>query len=328
MSRLLQKIIKVTNVTPTKSIRTCSTNLSHQKSLNAEEEFRVLEIPGWTKVEESTKRYVRRKRIAPPPRADSLPMDSDWTDVWPTASSFKWSVVPFPIRQGYIRKMCENEGIVPGKYGNAELMKIPNFLHLTPAHIRKHCAALKAFCTPWPNELDTDEKCQVNFPIKITTRDYCKDGHSIRDERSRLVTMTVALSDLDLDEHAKDKIKRLVGNRYNEVTDVITIETDQCPTKKQNFDYAFYLLSACYSEAWKTEQWESDITEEDQAGFRWSSSESKLAVDKALSGMKNSDNQENIVKNYADAVSDIFNIGESEENYDRMEDAATKLLFR
>ena len=37
----------------------------------------------------------------------------------------------------------ENHGISPGKYGNAELMKIPNFLHLTPAHIKKHCAAIK-----------------------------------------------------------------------------------------------------------------------------------------------------------------------------------------
>jgi len=35
------------------------------------------------------------------------------------------------------------EGISPGKYANAELMKIPNFLHLTPAHVKKHCEALK-----------------------------------------------------------------------------------------------------------------------------------------------------------------------------------------
>jgi len=35
------------------------------------------------------------------------------------------------------------EGIAPGKYANAELMKIPNFLHLTPAHVKKHCEALK-----------------------------------------------------------------------------------------------------------------------------------------------------------------------------------------
>lgn len=328
MSRLFQNFIRVRNVTTTNSLIACRKNSSTHPSTGQSEEFRVLEIPGWTRVEETKRRTARKKRTAPAPRADSLPMDSDWTDVWPTASSFKWSVVPFPIRQGFIRKLCENDGIVPEKYGNAELMKIPNFLHLTPAHIRKHCTALKDYCTPWPSELDTDEKCQVNFPIKITTRDYCKDGHSIRDERSRLVTMTVALNDLDLDEHAKDKIKRLLGNRYNEATDLITIETDQCPTKKQNFDYAFYLLSACYSEAWKTEKWEYGIEEEDQKEFRWNHSESKLAIDKSLSGMKNLNNKEDAVKNYADAVSNVFNVGESEENYDKMEDAAMKLLFR
>jgi len=37
----------------------------------------------------------------------------------------------------------ENEGIPPEKYANAELMKIPNFLHLTPAHVKKHCEAIK-----------------------------------------------------------------------------------------------------------------------------------------------------------------------------------------
>ena len=39
--------------------------------------------------------------------------------------------------------VTENEGVIPSKYANAELMKIPNFLHLTPAHVQKQCAALK-----------------------------------------------------------------------------------------------------------------------------------------------------------------------------------------
>lgn len=28
--------------------------------------------------------------------------DQDWTSVWPAAHTFKWSVVPFPVRQGFI----------------------------------------------------------------------------------------------------------------------------------------------------------------------------------------------------------------------------------
>ena len=38
----------------------------------------------------------------------------------------------------------EDEGLPRGTYANPELMKIPNFLHLTPAHIKKQCAAIKS----------------------------------------------------------------------------------------------------------------------------------------------------------------------------------------
>ncbi len=54
----------------------------------------------------------------------------------------------------------ENEGIPKDKYANAELMKIPNFLHLTPNHIKKHCAALKSEKLPppprWKDELRSE----------------------------------------------------------------------------------------------------------------------------------------------------------------------------
>ena len=31
-----------------------------------------------------------------------MKVDQDWTNVWPTAASFKWSVIPFPVRQGAV----------------------------------------------------------------------------------------------------------------------------------------------------------------------------------------------------------------------------------
>jgi len=31
-----------------------------------------------------------------------MPIDQDWTNVWPSAHTFKWSAVPFPVRQGYV----------------------------------------------------------------------------------------------------------------------------------------------------------------------------------------------------------------------------------
>jgi small subunit ribosomal protein S35 len=76
-----------------------------------------------------------------------MTLEQDWTDVWPSAGTFRQSVIPLPIHQGYVKNKAENEGVPPGKYGNVELMKIPNFFHLTPAHIKKHCEAIKSkFC--------------------------------------------------------------------------------------------------------------------------------------------------------------------------------------
>lgn len=64
-----------------------------------------------------------------------MPVDQHWPSVWPVAASFKPSVVPLPVRQGFPRKNqapCVKEG-------NLELMKIPNFLHLSPPAIAAHC---------------------------------------------------------------------------------------------------------------------------------------------------------------------------------------------
>ena len=73
--------------------------------------------------------------------------DQDWPSVWAGPRTFHPASVPLPIRQGfaYLRRQA-----TPGKYANVELMKVPNFLHLTPPAIQKHCEAIKKFCTPWP----------------------------------------------------------------------------------------------------------------------------------------------------------------------------------
>ena len=54
------------------------------------------------------------------------------------------SVVVYFYVSRVIFQRKQGIGLAPKKYGNAELMKIPNFLHLTPAHIEKHCKALKS----------------------------------------------------------------------------------------------------------------------------------------------------------------------------------------
>lgn len=182
----------------------------------------------------------------PPPRTNEMKVDQDWGNVWPGPRSFHPATVPLPVRQGFMK----NAEAAPGKFGNAELMKIPNFLHLTPPVIKRQCEALKQFCTPWPKALTTEDKCEKHFPLTITSSTYCHSSPSIRDPLSRIITIKIKLANLQLDKHSKDKLRRLVGDRYNEKTDILSIVTDRCPTRKQNYDYAMYLLTALYHEAW------------------------------------------------------------------------------
>lgn len=71
-----------------------------------------------------------------------MPLGQDWASVWPVARPFNPSTVPLPIRMGYQKP--HQKKAPPKKYINLELMKIPNFLHLTPPAIKKHCDAIKS----------------------------------------------------------------------------------------------------------------------------------------------------------------------------------------
>lgn len=115
-----------------------------------------------------------------------MPVDQDWGNVWPGPRTFHPAVVPLPVRQGYNEKDAP-----PGKFGNAELMKIPNFLHLTPPVIKRQCEALKRFCSAWPAGIETDEKCEETFPLEVVTSDYCHSSPDIRNPLARIVTIKV-----------------------------------------------------------------------------------------------------------------------------------------
>lgn len=65
-----------------------------------DEEFRVLELKkssgatgGRRRVDKNAVVQVDRGR------ADKMPIDQDWTAVWPGARSFHPAVVPLPVRQ-------------------------------------------------------------------------------------------------------------------------------------------------------------------------------------------------------------------------------------
>uniref|UniRef100_A0A8C7E7Y5 Mitochondrial ribosomal protein S35 n=3 Tax=Nothoprocta TaxID=8806 RepID=A0A8C7E7Y5_NOTPE len=276
--------------------------------------------------------YVSADLEHVPPRTERMAVDQDWSSVYPTAASFKPASVPLPIRMGYPVK----RGVPPPKEGNLELIKIPNFLHLTPPAIRKHCAALKDFCTEWPSALDSDEKCEQHFPIEIETVDYVSAGTSIRNPKARVVTLKVKLSNLNLDDHAKKKIIKLVGERYCKDTDMLTITTDRCPLRRQNYDYGIHLLTVLYHESWKTEIWESEKTEEDMEEYIWENSRSQRNALDTLLRIKASENITNvtkeellaseIVKNYKNSVVALKNEGETENNMSQYKESVKKLL--
>ncbi|VDL63954.1 unnamed protein product [Nippostrongylus brasiliensis] len=211
------------------------------------------------------------------PRSEEMATDQDWTAVWPAARSFASSVVPLPIRMG---TRPDPEKRAPfKKQGNLELVKIPNFLHLTPAAIEKHCEAIKKFCTKFPAELVADKKlANSEFPLRISYNTYVHQGVNIRDNRSRVITLQVKVSALSLPERAKEKLIRLAKTRYDEKTDMLTVITDRCHTRKQNLDYAFYLLTAIYHEANKVEPWEAlkERTDSLKVEFEGSETQKKL----------------------------------------------------
>lgn len=241
-----------------------------------------------------------------------MPTDQHWPSVWPAARTFHPAVVPLPLHMGYIER--KNRYAPPSKWANAELMKIPNFLHLSPPAVKAHCQAIKKFCTKWPEALETDKDCERNFPIEVMFTDFVHASPSIRDPRSRLVKMTFKINSLPMDHHARDKFKRLLQcqeadpvsghrtqvrglipftvlrriKRYDEKTDIATLTADRCPMRTQNYDFLHYILTAAFFESWKTEAWEKTVsqggekTQQDWEHFIWRESESFKRVVKYL----------------------------------------------
>uniref|UniRef100_A0A914YS44 Ribosomal protein S24/S35 mitochondrial conserved domain-containing protein n=1 Tax=Panagrolaimus superbus TaxID=310955 RepID=A0A914YS44_9BILA len=207
--------------------------------------------------------------------------NQDWPSVWPAAATYRSSVVPLPIRMGS-RKYPEKRAPFK-RVGNLELLKIPNFLHLTPEHIKRHCEAIKKFCTPFPKELISDTKLAEKLcPVTVTYSDYLHQGTSLRDPRARTNTIEVKLHSFGFNEHDNDKLRHLVGNRYNEETDTITIVTDRCHTRKQNRDYADFLLTALYYESKKLEPWEEQKLRDDNIKIEFAGSKVEKRIIKLV----------------------------------------------
>lgn len=255
--------------------------------------------------------------------------------MWPGPKSFHPSSVPLPLRQGYVSK----GQAPPGKRANAELMKVPNFLHLTPPVIKSQCEALKKYCTEWPKLLNSEEAIEKHYPLEIITSDYCHASPSIRNPLARIVTLRIKLSTLNLDKHSRDKFIRLVGDRYDQETDLVTITADRCPVRKQNLDYVNYLLTACYHESWNVEDWEKDKTEDDMEYYNWDNNTAKKSLmnwyfltrneTKSLTDKEYKTFDISEIPNadiYKDAVVKLMNDGESDATVENYGVAVRKLL--
>lgn len=247
--------------------------------------------------------------------------DQDWGAVWPGPRTFHPATVPLPVRQGYPLKGKAE----PHKYANAELMKIANFLHLTPPVIQRQCEALKKFCTPWPAGLETNEQMEEHLPVQVITSDYCHGLPTVRNPLSRIVTIKLKLSTLPLDKHSRDKLLRLVGERYNADTDELTLVTDRCPLRKQNYEYAQYLLAAVFHESWVTEPWEAEKTEADMEEYIWSRNRSKETAEAVLNWPE-LERTKRPAQAFADSVERLINEGENEQNVDGYKKQVLKLL--
>ncbi|XP_014284954.1 small ribosomal subunit protein mS35 [Halyomorpha halys] len=286
-----------------------------------EDEFRTLDIRGGKTARTSSRK--KQVRVIFPPRTEKMPIDQDWTNVWPGPRTFHPASVPLPLRQG-INKL----GASPGKVGNVELMKIPNFLHLTPPAIKKHCMALKQFCTPWPKALNTNEDCKNYFPVEVIQTDYCHSSPSIRNPLARIITIKFSLDKLHLDEHARDKFLRLVGDRYDEETGIVTIVTDKCPLRKQNYDYALYLLTAVYYESWTFEPWETEKSQPDLEYYDWNNSKCKENITYLFKQINKNIEESNLeVDKLKESVVALLDEGENDYNLKRYKEAVLDILF-
>lgn len=129
---------------------------------------------------------------------------------------------------------------------------------------------------------------------------------------------------MPLDKHARDKFLRLVGDKYDAESDVLTIVTDRCPLRQQNLDYAQYLLTATFHESWVTEPWEASKTEADMEEYIWSTNKSKQAAEAILSWGSAGDAA--VPTEYSSSVEMVINDGENAYNLAMYKDGVLKLI--
>ena len=138
------------------------------------------------------------------------------------------------------------------------------------------------------------------------------------------------MSDLKLDERAENKFIKLAEHRYDKETDMLTLVADKCPYRRQNEDYANYLLTTLYHEAKNMEEWEFEMTEEDYANFKWDKTRSKENILATLSKIENKSAESLLeskkVDRYRNNLKKVFDEGESQENLNAYKKSVLEIL--
>lgn len=120
---------------------------------------------------------------------------------------------------------------------------------------------------------------------------------------------------------------RLVGDRHDPETDTVTIVTDRCPLRQQNYDYAQYLLTALFHESWTVEEWEATKSEADAETYEWAINKSKQSAEAILNwGGDSSATPRPASSDFAGSVETMINDGENEYNLSKYKDEVLKLL--
>lgn len=131
---------------------------------------------------------------------------------------------------------------------------------------------------------------------------------------------------MPLDTHARDKFLRLVDNRYDPDTDIVTITVDRCPVRKQNFEYAQYLMTALFHESFIVEPWESLKVEADMEYYDWQKNKSRETTEAILRWGKKNDEPIKSTGGFAKSVEKVFNEGENDQNLQEYKEEVLKLL--
>lgn len=101
---------------------------------------------------------------------------------------------------------------------------------------------------------------------------------------------------------------------------------DRCPLRKQNFEYAQYLLTAIFHESYIVEPWESLKIEADMEYYDWQNNQSRETTEAILRWGKPKDEPIKSTVDFGKSVEKIFNEGENEQNLQEYKEEVLKLL--